>query len=108
MANLMGYFHQDWKDCYLWDEEPNYPAIVRFYKTNNGTSWVNQTITELKEFLDKNYDESTLKNIIYRQFHMNLHLPHWNLTYRQWLENVLSILEEPMEVTKKHYIPYHT
>ena len=108
LANLMGYFHQDWKDCYLWDEEPDYPAIIRFYKTNNGVNWVNQTTIELKEFLSKEYDETTLKEALYRHFVMQLHLPHWNLTYREWLEDVLKILEEPLEVTKKNYIPYHT
>jgi CdiI immunity protein len=107
LANLVGgYFHQDWKECYLWDSNPDYPPIVRFYKTNNGIDWVNQTIAELKEILSKDYDESTLKTIIYRKLHMNLHLPHWNLTYKEWLEDVLRILEEPMEKTKKQYIPY--
>lgn len=106
LSDLMIYFHQDWKDCYLWDEEPNYPPIVRYYKVHNPKRSLEEVTVELKEFLSKGYDESKLKAIIYGEFSMNLHLPHWNLTYKEWLEDVLKILEEPMEVTKKQYIPY--
>ncbi len=106
LSNLVIYFHQDWKECYLWDEEPDYPPIVRFYKLNNPKSSLEMVIKELKELLSKEYDESKLKAIIYGEFSMNLHLPHWNLTYQKWLEDVLRILEEPMEKTKQQYIPY--
>lgn len=106
LANLMGgYFHQDWHLPYLWDEKPDYPAVVRFYKTHNGEKWVNQTIAELKSFLSKGYDETVLKNAM-EDLIMQLYLPDWNITYQKWLEDVLQILEEPMEVTKKRYIPH--
>jgi hypothetical protein len=106
LGDLVIYFHQDWKECYLWDEEPDYPPIVRFYKVHNPQSSLGKAIMELKELLSKGYNEPHLKDIIYGEFSMNLHLPHWNLTYKEWLEDVLRILEEPMEKTKKQYIPY--
>jgi len=30
---------------------------------------------------------------------------YWGFSFREWLEDVLKILEEPMEQTKKHFIP---
>jgi CdiI immunity protein len=106
LANLMGaYFNQDWHLFYLWDIEPDYPPVVRFYKVHNPQSSLTQLIKELKEFLSKGYDESALEDAM-DDLVMELNLPHWKLTYQEWLEDVLRILEEPMEVTKKQYIPY--
>ena len=103
---LGGYLHQDWKECYLWDGKPHYAPIVRFFKTNNSQSTVQEAATELKDFLSKEYDEERLEDALYHHFILGLMPSSWGMTFKEWLEDILKILEEPIEKTKKQYIPY--
>lgn len=107
LANLLGaYFNQDWKYGYFWGEhEPHYAPVVRFYKTNNPPASVGQAARELKEFLALDFDEEKLEDALYHQLGLGVMPSYWELTFRGWLEEVLKILEEPPEQTKKQFIP---
>ena len=107
LANLIGsYFHQDWKLGYFWGEdEPHYAPVVRFYKTHNPPPSVEQAAREFKEFLALDFDEGRLEDALYHHLGLGVMPSHWGLTFRGWLEEVLKILEEPMEKTKKQFIP---
>jgi hypothetical protein len=78
---------------------------VRFYKTHNPPSSVEQAARELKEFLALNFDEERLQDALNHHFVMGMSVSYWGLTFRGWLEEVLKILEEPMGQTKKQFIP---
>jgi CdiI immunity protein len=107
LTNLFGgHLHVDWKDCYLWDKEPHYADIIRFFKVHNSEETVINAPQELREFLSKEYDGEKLEDALHNHLILGLLPSYWNLTYQEWLEDVLRILEEPMEVTKKQYIPY--
>ena len=107
LANLLGsYFNQDWELGYFWGEhEPHYAPVVRFYKTHNPPASVEQAARELKEFLALGFDEERLGDALQHHFVMQMSVSYWGLTFRGWLEEVLKILEEPTEKTKKQFIP---
>jgi CdiI immunity protein len=107
LCNLVGgYLHQDWKDDYDWEgKDFHYIAVIRFFKTHNPQSTVEQATRELREFLALNFDEQHLEDALYNQFALGTMPSYWGFTFRDWLEDVLKILEEPMEKTKKHFIP---
>ncbi len=106
-GNLIGsYLHQDWKDDYYWDNNNfHYASVVRYFKTHNPTLWIEQTVHELKELLALGLDEERLEDALYNHFALGTMPSYWNMTFKQWLEEVLKILEEPMEKTKKQFIP---
>lgn len=107
LANLIGgYLHQDWEYDYDWkNTESHYAPVVRFFKTHNPQSTIEQATIELKEFLTLNLDEEHLEDVLHHHFVLQMSVSYWNLTYREWLEDVLKILEEPVEKTKKEFIP---
>ncbi len=74
-------------------------------KTNNPPASVGQAARELSEFLASGFDEEKLEDALYHQLGLGIMPSYWDLTFRGWLEEVLKILEEPMEKTKKQFIP---
>ena len=101
-----GYLNQSWKEIYIWeDRKPAYQPLIRKYKTESER--VDKAIAELKEViaLDNNFDEEEWRNILTWGLSLGLRPKGFGLTPRQWLEDVLEILEEPMEETRKHWIP---
>ena len=107
LKNLIGgYFHQDWEHSYDWkNQEPHYAPVVRFFKFHNPTSTTKQVISELKHFLALGLDEKTLDKVLEDVFILGVHIPYWKITHEKWLKDILNILEEPMEKTKKEFIP---
>lgn len=101
-----GYLNQSWIHIYLWEgKEPTYQPIVRKYKTESGR--VDKTINELKEVmaLDNNFDEDDWMEILTWGLSLGFYPPGNEQTYKEWLEDVLKILEEPMEESRKKFIP---
>ena len=64
-----------------------------------------KNILELKKFLDLNLEKSEIEAIMRKEFKLGIRPEFWQLNHKSWLEHILQILEEPMEETKKHFIP---
>lgn len=104
-----GYFPQGLGEIYIWEEkEPHYHAIVRKLKTEITKEQLDKTIAQLKDILivGKGSDEEDWADILtWGGLGLNYYPPGSGQTYEEWLEDVLKILEEPMEETLKHFIP---
>jgi len=103
-----GYLNQSWLDIYIWEgREPTYQPIVRKYKTEFPKEDIEKTIAELKEViaLDNNFDEEDWREVLSWGLSLGLRPRGFGLSPREWLEDVLNILEEPMEISKKGFIP---
>lgn len=103
-----GYLNQSWVDIYSWrGEEPTYQPVVRKYKTESER--VDKAISELKEVMSLNLnfddDDGEGGDILAYELGLAFYPPGVGLTYKKWLEDVLRILEEPVEVTRKEFIP---
>jgi CdiI immunity protein len=95
LRNLLGgYFHQDWKSDYDWQgNQPNFEEVIQFYKTVNPKNTVSQATNELREFLDLPLDELDLKNAL-QDVGVFYSPKTRKMTYKQWLESILTILEK--------------
>lgn len=104
---FFGYFHQDWMNIYKWEgRKPNYQSVIREYKVDYKN--VDKTVSELKDILKIGKglnEEEWLEILTWKGLGLCYYPPGDNLTYENWLEDVLNILEEPMEETLKHWIP---
>lgn len=103
-----GYFNQDWEECFLWkDQEPNYRAVVRRYKLDDPPEDARRAVGELRGViaLDDGFGEGQWRQIVNRELGASVYPPGLGLGYREWLEDVLRILEEPMGTTKKEFVP---
>jgi CdiI immunity protein len=106
LSNLIAYLNQDWLHDYNWENKsPHYYPVIRFFKTHNPQTTVEQATRELKAFLAEGHDEEHLEDYLHHHFALGLNVPYLKITYQNWLKDVLKILEEPMEKTKKEFIP---
>lgn len=104
LMRLFGaYFHPDWKDSYWWDQEPDYRLVVRTYKRGMPEEKVKRAATQLRELIEvtRDLDEEELGELTWR-------LGSWlnprglGMKRREWLAEVLGILEEPMRETNRY------
>jgi CdiI immunity protein len=103
-----GYLNQNFHHIYIWeDKKPTYQPLIRKYKTESER--VKKTIEQLKDIMKigKGSDEEDWGEIL-DKIGLGYYPPGDNLTYEEWLEDVLKILEEPMEETLRHWIPERT
>ncbi len=109
VAKILGlYFHEDMFDGYEWkNNKPNYQAVVRYIKSVQQSEHLSAKISELREFLifSKEWDEDKLEDILLNDFSGSIYAPGIGITYRRFLEDILEILEEPMEKTRSQFIP---
>lgn len=106
LKEILGFLHQDWDVMFEWHEtKPDYRTALRKLKAAGSEQDRQNAITELKQIIALNLGEIELREIINRRFRSAFYPPGAGLTYQQWLEEVLSIFEEPMETTKKHFLP---
>lgn len=101
-----GYLNQSWRHIYNWEgREPAYAPVVRKYKAESEN--VDRTISELKKItlLGKGFNEEDWMDILTWGLSLGYYPPGDDLSYEKWLEDVLKILEEPIEETKKHFVP---
>jgi hypothetical protein len=90
---LGGYFHQDWS----YEQRRiggSFADVVRSFLTTNPATTVMQTIRELTEFLGLELSEEELRDTLLHEFGSYVRAPGLGLTYRQWLEAVLAILQQ--------------
>ena len=103
---LGSYFHQDWKDFSDWKgQNPCFEGIVRHFKLIDSKSKAKEELTELKDFLSLGLTENEIEQILRTDWGIAFRPAYINLTHKAWLERILEILEEPIEETKKHFIP---
>jgi hypothetical protein len=102
---LGGYFNQDWKEFYDWqDETPNFEAVVRYYKSVTSPTVIAQVLQELQEFLGLPLSDEELEEIVNQEF-LAWYTPRSRgLTKRQWLEAMLPILQEPTTPSNLRFI----
>jgi hypothetical protein len=93
-----GYFHQDWAYIYNWQgEPPSFQVVVRDFKTNNSQAIVAQVTQELEQFIADHLtleDDWDLGEIVTHKLLSCIYAPGLGLTYRQWLREILTILQD--------------
>jgi len=105
---LAGYFHEDQFDVFDWNgHQKGYQPIVRYHKSIQPDEYLREEIKELREFLilSQDWDEDKLEDILLNDFSGSIYAPFFKMTYKEFLEGILKILEEPMEKTKSEFIP---
>lgn len=103
---MFGYFCQYWVLFYSWEgNEPTFQPIIRSFKLENGAEVIKQLISEIERFLLLPLDDKEFNRIVIEELGSELTSIVQGLNRRQFLEESLKILEEPMEETKKHFIP---
>ena len=89
-----GYFYQGWANDYNWETaKPDFSAVVRHFKAVNPPPTVTRVKNELEDLLSLDLEEEQLTEVL-TELGSNFHAPAENLTSRQWLENILSVLRE--------------
>lgn len=89
-----GYFYQGWSSDYRWQgAKPDFSAVVRHFKAVNPPPTISNVKNELDELLGSSFDDSQLQEIL-NQLGNNFYPHAEELDYRQWLENILEVLNE--------------
>lgn len=102
---LGGLFHQYWKDVFDWKgQEANFEGVVRYFKIRNSKHYEKEELKELKEFLNLDLTESQVEDVM-DEWNIAYYPYGSNMTYIEWLNGILKILEEPIEKTKREFIP---
>lgn len=105
---LSAYFHEDMFDGFEWkNEKPSYQTIIKYFKTHDSPARNQKILGELKEFLkiSRDWDEDELENVLLNNFGNFIYAPGVGITYSEFLERILEILEEPTEKTRSEFIP---
>lgn len=105
---VFGYLHPNWYHTYDWNGgEPEYKPIIRLFKVKDSPETLQKAIVELKELkkFGESFDDEEWYDYFMTDSSLGYYPPGVGLTYKEWLEDVLIILEEPMEKTNKHFIP---
>lgn len=102
---LGGFFHQDWIHVFDWqDQPPMFEGVVRYYKTKAKQEFINRDAEELKDFLNLGLSESEVEDVM-DEWNVAYYPYGRKITYNKWLQGILVLLEEPMEKTKREFIP---
>jgi hypothetical protein len=96
---LGGYFHQSWPGDHVL-AGASFEDIVHYFQVMNPAATVTQTTRELEEFLRLELSEKDLRDILLHEFNSQWRAAGLGLTYRQWLEAVLAILEQPVRTER--------
>lgn len=106
ICGLWGYFNQDWVSMYYWERrEPTFQPVIRFYKIVEKEEVVEKLINQLERLLKLPLDAEEFNRVVIEELGSGYTPRSQGLNKRQFLEQSLEILKEPMEETKKHFIP---
>ena len=108
LGYILGYFHEDMFDGFEWNgRQPNYEGVIKYIKTQDSLTVNEKAPSEFREFLSlsQNWDEDKLSDVLSEDFVCMYRAPFFKMTYREFLEGILEILEEPMEKIKSEFIP---
>lgn len=103
LGYLLGYFPQRWASIYAWSEnKPDFRAVIRHFKTHNDNKIILSAIADIKRLLSFSMSEEKLEEAL-DELTTSGFSPL--KTHKEFFENILEILIEPMEETKEHFIP---
>lgn len=106
ISGLLMTFNQDWVPSYDWKgREPTFQPIIRYFKTTEDEETVNKLIYQLERLLALPLDEDEFERVVGEELGSEYTPQSQGLNDRQFLEESLKILKEPMEETKIHFIP---
>lgn len=89
-----GYFYQGWASDYRWETAgPSFAAVVRHFKAVNPPTTVSRVKNELEDLLSIDLGETELSGVL-SDLGSNFYPPAENLTSKEWLENILTVLRE--------------
>lgn len=82
-------FHNMWPEMYgTWEE------VINDYAKRKKTETLETIRKELKEIIEQEHDEGTLRRIVTKDLGANFYAPGDGLTYQLWLEKVYALLGE--------------
>ena len=100
---VLGYFHQSWSSVYDWQgKKPDFESVIRYCKTHNGLNRIVLATNEGTKLINLSLSEEELEEAV-DEFTTSGFSP-FN-THREFFDKVLEILKEPMEKTKKEFVP---
>ncbi len=103
---LLGYFHQYWSKLYSWEgNNPTFQPIIRLFKTENSSEIVERLVFEIERFLMLPLNDEEFERVLVEEIGCEYTPRSQGLNERQFLEQILEILKEPMEKTKQGFIP---
>jgi superfamily I DNA and/or RNA helicase len=103
---LFGYFCQYWVVFYEWGgREPTFQAVIRSFKTENSIEVIEKLAFEIEKFLVLPLNREEFNSVVVEELGSELIETIDGFDRRQFLEESLNILKEPMEETKKHFVP---
>ena len=106
IRGLWGCFNQDWVESYVWEErEPTFEPVVRYHKINNSEETIDKLIMQIQKLLALQLEERDFNKIMTEELWAEYTPRSQGFTKRQFLEQSLKILKEPIAETKKHFIP---
>lgn len=106
LSELLNFLHQDWKIMFEWEgNKPDYETAIRKLKVANLPAVRQNIISELAKLISCNFDEEKLEEIVNDDFGSAFYPPGVGLTYQNWLNEILRIFEEPVEKTKREFLP---
>jgi hypothetical protein len=89
------YFHQDWKFVYDWQgEKPSFQVVVRDFRESNPQETVIKATEELEHLLKQNLTEDDISEIVTDKLGSQIYVHGIGLTYKKFLEAILTILNE--------------
>ena len=81
--------HNMWPEMYgTWEE------AINDYARNKSAEKLKAIRKELKEIIQQEHDEGTLRRIVTKDLGANYYAPGDNLTYQEWLQEVYDMLGE--------------
>lgn len=99
-------FNQDWVPSYDWKGRvPTFQPIIRYFKTTESEETVAALINQIDRLLNLPLSESEFERVVDEELGSEYTPQSQGLNDRQFLEESLKILKEPMEETKIHFIP---
>ena len=87
------YFSQIWVDEVKDQGPESYKEIVNDFIQSESSERIKQTAIELSHLVEEGISEENLKEIITIDLRANVYPPNMGLTYQQWLESVLQLLQ---------------
>lgn len=88
------YFTNFWVDEVDNSDPYSFREIVQRFVSRANADRIAQTTSELKILIDDQLPEEVLRQVITRELGANIYPPGIGLTYQEWLEDVLQMLED--------------
>ena len=90
-----GYFPQYWEKFYKWfdGEQPNYQVVIGVFISETSEEHISRIISMLEHLIGQKHSEDELEEIIFFTLHCRFSVRKEGITYQEWLESILEILQ---------------